>query len=470
MNVRRALVLIAAALFVVVGVGGAALFFFGGNPDADLSGLRGEVAWESKFRLDAAAIVTGDDDHVVVRSGPDGRGGVYVVAINLDTGEEVLRDRARGIGGGLQDGRVVYVQAETGTLISHDLGMGDRWEYSATDFLGATATPNGVVVTGPMADDVRVLDAATGEELWERVRVGLLVDFDANTLLVRSGTGLFAYDVESGDEIWQVPSSTGRALNRARPSAPTEVFIVAEETALVGYEPRSGDVLWEHPLDTGDSSFQFFLAAEENLVIECVAATTEFTVRTIDDRTGEVLATVNHDPQASLAGYNGTSLVIALGPPPSGCITRHYDVVAGPLEGYGLRDGDPRWNLPHEAVDLSQSASWVPDDRPGVGLRTDVIQWRDLDDDSLRYLFASTGEPVDVSTGNADADAVDRVAVDMVGGQIAVTTLTEATITVTLPALDLTVSGSNGTGGISTVYPVRGGLLVLAGQTLALVR
>ena len=305
-----------------------------------------------------------------------------------------------------------------------------------------------VVVTGPERDDVMVLDPDSGDELWQRAGVGTPRYIDASTVLIPTDGGLTAYDVESGEELWQQPNSTARVRTRPPSSAPADVVLVTEETVLVGYEPRTGEVLWEHPYDTGDSSFEFFHAVEENLVFECIAGTTQFTVRTIDDRSGEVLATVTHDPEASLVGYNGSTLLLSVGSPPAGCIARGNASISGALEGHGLRDGDRRWRVAGEAFNLQQPASRGADDRPGPGLRADVIQRQDPEGEPLGYFFATTGENV-VATGNADA-------IDIVAGQIVTTEITDETVTVSLPDVGLTISGPNSIDGGGAPIPFAG--------------
>lgn len=463
MMLRRGIWVIVVLVLAVVGFGGAALFFWGGKPTTEGAdqGLRGELAWETEVRLHATVVVAADENSVVVRSSAVSSA-VDVSAVDLDTGDEVLRDRAELFSGiGLHNGRVVFVQEGSGDVVSHDLGQDERWTYSGTNVLAAQLTPAGVVVLGPEVEDVRVLDPETGGVLWERLGLGRPMVSDATTTLIRADGQSIAYDTFSGDELWRVSSAPRVVMGRSPATEVANVFVLQDERALVGYEPRSGDVLWEYPVDTGDSSFVFFHAPEENLILECVAGTTTFTVRTIDDRSGEVLASVSHDPQASLVGYNKTSFVIALGEPAGGCIAMRFEPPTGPLEGYGLRDGEQRWRLDGDAVDLVQPASRGADDRPGA-LRVDVVRLDGSDGGSPSYFFATTGEEI--------AIADDASAVDVVAGELVITTVTEETVTVTLTEPEVTVSGSKGIDGTATVYAVRGGLLVLAGTTLALVR
>ena len=58
----------------------------------------------------------------------------------------------------------------------------------------------------------------------------------------------------------------------------------------------------------------------------------------------------------------------------------------------------------------------------------------------------------------------------MVAGQLAITTTSDETVTVTLTEPELMITGPKGIDGTSTVYPVRGGLVVVAGRTVAFVR
>lgn len=468
MTTRRFLGFVAAAVCVVVGVGGPALFFWG-NPNDAAEELRGEVVWESEVGLDGASIAAADEDYVILRSRIDGLA-VDLVAIDLHTGTEVLRDRFESLfppGVGLHDGRVVYVQEGSTEVVSHDLGTGKSWTFSLSRVRTAQATPSGVVVVGPEGDDVTVLDPTTGNVLWEQAGIGNSASVDASTVLIDADDELVALDIASGDELWR--NSDRRHVVRSRPSwtAAADVFVIQQETAVVGYEPRSGEVLWEQPIDTGDSSSDFVHAAEENLVIECVAGTTWFTVRTIDDRTGEVLATVNHDPGASLVGYNSTALVVSLGEARGGCINYLSELTSGPLEGFGLRDGDRRWTYAFEAVDLSQPASRVADDHPNAGLRTDIIRRFGPNDRSIEFLFATTGDQVDV----AEAGSVEEfAAVDVVGRYLATSAVSETMVTVNLPEFGVEISGRKGANGRATVYPVGDGVVVVAGQTLAFVR
>lgn len=162
------------------------------------------------------------------------------------------------------DGENVYVADHEGSVHAFRLGDGEKlWEYDTSDFRffgDSTAMPfsagpavaGGRVAVGSLNGDVLVLDAATGERLWqENVEGELLAQplMRAGLVIVRTTDGrIVALDAATGARRWdtvrEVPVLTVRGHSAPAGDA-RRVFVGLDNGKLVALSTEDGSMAWE---------------------------------------------------------------------------------------------------------------------------------------------------------------------------------------------------------------------------------
>ncbi|WP_254763999.1 PQQ-binding-like beta-propeller repeat protein [Natrinema marinum] len=166
--------------------------------------------------------------------------------------------------------QVTAYDAETGA---------QRWqrELGEQTVLAPVATEMGVVV--PTRNDVRLLDATSGERLWKRTHGGNITECvpavaDGTVYLPDQRESMHAFDLETGEELWTTPFDG--------PASPVVadgvVYAVRSGFSLVAIDAASGEQRFEYrpsqvPLSTPIVGDEVLYAANRNRVIALGEAT-----------------------------------------------------------------------------------------------------------------------------------------------------------------------------------------------------
>lgn len=143
------------------------------------------------------------------------------------------------------DGTSVYLGLEDGSVVALDAASGrTRWSVDTGDMLFAAPTIAGDRLYVPTrGGDVLALEAATGTQRWRSENTGGLLAtspvVDAGELYLFTIRGIYAFDAETGVELWMQPIDEAWAT---RPPVLTPEFVIVAAGGRVDvFNRRNGE-------------------------------------------------------------------------------------------------------------------------------------------------------------------------------------------------------------------------------------
>jgi outer membrane protein assembly factor BamB len=303
---------------------GLVLVTDGSGTLAGLDATTGAVHWETHLDspMRATPTIVGD----LLMGGTDAG---TVVALHVSDGSPAWTSTLASVpiaASMLYDGRAVYVGGEDGVLRVLDPATGaELWHFTMSGAItrGAAAS-NGVVYVGASGGEVAAIDTATHQARWTAElgpgevgtpTVGDGLVYMGRGLQAESGPhDLVALDLATGDLRWSFATASD-AQAHVGGLLSGMLYVAGEDASLTALDPTTGDFRWATML-SGSLGTQVSIAGGI-----LYAGTADHAVHAIDATTREELwsiaVTGTPTQQAVIGGrlYLGTNLgrVIAIG-------------------------------------------------------------------------------------------------------------------------------------------------------------
>ncbi len=228
---------------------------------------------------------------------------------------QVNRNRSFfGMGGGLAtDGQTLYVTTPTGLVLALNCCTGKRlWQHTLNyPARNGPALLDHRLAIITLANQIVMLDARTGKELWEvqgfkddtMVLGGSVPGMTSDCVVVGTGSGeVLALSLERGDRLWEQQLGTlvleGEKNFRHIHACPVivgkSVYIASESGKLVCFDLLSGEVVWSQDIHSGQTP----VVLGDGLV----TVTANGTCLALDRHTGKELWEVRVSQQKRLFG------------------------------------------------------------------------------------------------------------------------------------------------------------------------